>query len=184
MRSASRAVARRWVTETSVCRPCRPFRVATIPASVSASRADVASSSTSTAGRRTRARARAMRWRWPPERRAPPSPAGESIALREGRRRNRGSRPPAPPPRTSASLASGPPEPDVLADGRVEEEAVLEHRAHLPGQRGQGGLGHVVAVEADGAAASGRGSAGAGRGACSCRSRSGPRWPPSAGRAA
>jgi hypothetical protein len=41
----------------------------------------------------------------------------------------------------------------VVGQGRVEEEAVLEHRAHLKGQRGQGHARHVVIVEAHEAAA-------------------------------
>ena len=43
-------------------------------------------------------------------------------------------------------------QPDVVRQGRVEEEAVLEHRAHLKGQRGQGHARHVVVVEAHGPA--------------------------------
>mmetsp|Transcript_52268 Transcript_52268/g.122587 ORF Transcript_52268/g.122587 Transcript_52268/m.122587 type:complete len:147 (+) Transcript_52268:166-606(+) len=76
MRSARRMVLSRWAT-TMVVRSCWPTSVSMADctwASLSASRAEVASSSSSTLGSRRRARAMAMRCFCPPERRTPRSP--------------------------------------------------------------------------------------------------------------
>ena len=100
MRSASPRRGQAMRHRDEVCRPRRPFEGGDDRRLPSPGRGPRSPRrARSTAGRRTRARASAMRWRCPPERRAPPSPAGGLVALGQAWRRSRGSRPPAPPPR-------------------------------------------------------------------------------------
>ena len=125
-RSARSAVDSRWAMLTTV-RPCDTRSSASVSAcSVSGSTDEVASSRMSRPGSPSWARASATSWRSPTDRLVPRSPAGaveptgEVVEPAAEAERGEG----------GAHLVVGgirSTDPHVLADGRVEQEAVLRH---------------------------------------------------------
>ena len=72
----------------------------------------------------------ATRWAWPPDSRRPRSPTCGVVAVGQAvdelvRRR------PARPPLDGGVVGVGPAEGDVVADGAVDEQRLLQHHGHL-----------------------------------------------------
>ena len=96
------------------------------------------------------ARAMAMRWRWPPDSVTPRSPTGVSnfcgsAAMKSAACANSAAR------ATSASLACGPAEADIVAHRGGEHHAVLRHQRDARTQVRRIEIGKAHAVERDAA---------------------------------
>ena len=134
---------------TNVVRPCRSDRRPSwIIASLSLSRLDVASSSSRMRGFARIARAMATRWRWPPDSRTPRSPDHRVVAHLEPfdefvRVRDSADAFDIRTRRVRRAV------PDVVGDGAVEEEVVLQHDAEMAAIVGQPQGHQIAAVHAD-----------------------------------